>query len=164
VESVSSLNVHTDNRAFKAIGIAGLVAGTMDICSAFLIWGVRGISPARILRSVAAGWYGREAARAGGAKTAIIGLLSHFMIAFGAAAVFYLASTLLPILKRQAIIFGVLFGIAVFFFMQYVVLPLSRASAGSFSISDFNDQLQLLVHIICVGLPISLLVKRYSRS
>lgn len=163
MESVSNFSVHTDNRAFKAIGIAGLVAGILDISSACLIWGVRGISPVRIFQSVASGWYGREAARAGGAKTAIIGLLSHFMIAFGAATVFYLASTLLPILRRQAVIFGVLFGIAVFFFMQFVVLPLSRATVGPFSISDFNTQLQILVHIVCVGLPISLLEKRFSR-
>ncbi|MGH9908553.1 MAG: hypothetical protein ACRD8U_23590 [Pyrinomonadaceae bacterium] len=65
-------------------------------------------------------------------------------------------------LVRQAIISGLLYGIAVFFFMNLVVLPLS---AVPFKVSFGASQLitGLIVHMLCVGLPIALVVRHFSR-
>jgi uncharacterized membrane protein YagU involved in acid resistance len=62
---------------------------------------------------------------------------------------------------RQAIVSGLLYGIVVYFFMNLVVLPVSAfPHQVSFPISSLI--IGLVVHMLCVGLPIALVVRRYS--
>jgi uncharacterized membrane protein YagU involved in acid resistance len=113
-----------------------------------------------MLQSIASGVLGLDSYN-GGLKTAALGLVLHFVIATGAAAVFYAASRKLSFLVRQAIISGLLYGIVVYFFMQLVVLPLSAfPHKVAFTLSSLL--IGLGVHMFCVGLPISLTVRRYS--
>ncbi|HEU5131578.1 MAG TPA: hypothetical protein VFT26_05720 [Pyrinomonadaceae bacterium] len=110
---------------FQPILLGGLVAGTLDICAAFLTaWLRRGVTPGAVLRFVASGLLG-PAAFTGGSKTAAIGLALHFLIATGATIVFYLASRKLRFLVERPVHFGLLYGVAVYLFMNFVVLPLS---------------------------------------
>src|SRR5262249_16718586 len=116
----------------SALGIlwGGLIAGTMDISAAILTYKIRNnVPPIRILQSVASGLLGKDAF-AGGVRTAALGLFLHFVIAFGAATVFYLVSRRIPWLIQNAVLAGVLYGIAVQQFMQQVVLPLSAFHKG----------------------------------
>jgi hypothetical protein len=146
---------------FQPIFWGGLIAGTLDICAAFLTaWLRRGISPASVLRFVASGWLGREAL-AGGAKTALIGLAFHFLIATVATAVFYFASRKLLFLIERPVHSGLLYGVAVYLFMNFVVLPLSLVPRGPMTVSGFV--IGLLTIMFCVGLPIALIVRRFSR-
>jgi hypothetical protein len=71
--------------------MAGLIAGTMDITAAFLTWYSRGIMPARILQGIASALIGPKSFSMG-METAALGLALHFLIAFTAASVFYVAS------------------------------------------------------------------------
>jgi phage shock protein PspC (stress-responsive transcriptional regulator) len=145
----------------KAILWAGLVAGTMDITAAFVVYGFLGATPLRILQGIASGLIGPRAYEAG-AASAILGLLCHFTIASGAAMVFFLASRHIPFLTRHFVLAGVLYGIAVYFFMARVVIPLSRVHRGPF---QFKMMLiSIVIHIFCIGLPIATIVKRYSRG
>ncbi len=71
---------------------AALVAGTLavgilDILDAFIFFGLRGARPIGILQSIASGVLGR-AAYQGGMRTAALGLLLHFVIAFGVVATY----------------------------------------------------------------------------
>src|SRR4051812_29028773 len=75
-----------------AIFVGGFVAGILDISSAIVALRSYGWGPMRVFQSVASGAFGREAAVAGGWKTAAAGLGFHFLIAFTAATVFFLAS------------------------------------------------------------------------
>jgi hypothetical protein len=137
----------------------GLIAGVLDITAAIVIYAFRGVAPVRILQSVASGLLG-PAAFTGGAKTAALGLALHFFIATAAAAVYFLASRVMPRLVRQARLFGALYGVAVWAFMSFVVLPLSAVRK-----QPFNPEMALLmvlVHIVCVGLPIAFAARRYS--
>ena len=77
-------------RAFRAIASAGLVAGILDITSAFVLAGLKGVGPIRVLQGVAMGLLGQQALE-GGLATAGLGLAIHFSIAFAAASVFYTA-------------------------------------------------------------------------
>jgi hypothetical protein len=97
----------------------------------------------------------------GGLATALLGLLCHFLIAFGAAAVFLMASQALGFLIEHAIVSGVLYGVAVYFFMNRIVLSLSAAGKRPFSFQQMI--IGVVIHIFCVGLPISLSVRRFSR-
>lgn len=108
----------------QAILWGGLSAGVLDFIGACVSNAARGVTPLRIAQSIASGWLGR-AAFEGGYKTAALGVVSHFLIAFGAAAVFCLVSQTLRWLAEHPWISGALYGVAVFWFMQLVVLPLS---------------------------------------
>ena len=145
----------------KAIVWAGLIAGAMDITAAFVVYGFFGATPLRILQGIASGLLGPSSYE-GGIATAALGLLCHFTIAFGAATVFFLLSRKLPFLTRHFVPAGVLYGIAVYFFMGRVVIPLSRARRNSFSLKMMI--IGIVIHIFCVGLPISTTIKRFSAS
>jgi hypothetical protein len=149
-------------RAFRAILVGGLIAGTLDISYACIYsYFLRGISPVRILQSVASGAFGAKAFT-GGVKMAVIGGVFHFVIANTAAAVYYLASRQFRFLITQAVICGVLYGVCIYLIMNLVVLPLS---AISFKMSYPWPSLigGLLIHMLGIGLPIALVVRRYSQ-
>jgi uncharacterized membrane protein YagU involved in acid resistance len=146
----------------SALGIlwGGLIAGTMDITAAIVTYKIRNnIPPARILQSVASGLLGKDAFT-GGAQTAALGLFLHFVIAFGATTAFYLVSRKMPWLIQHAVIAGILYGMFVQQFMQQVVLPLSAFHKAPFNLTALI--IGLITHIVCVGLPIALSVKRFS--
>jgi uncharacterized membrane protein YagU involved in acid resistance len=149
------------SKAYRSILWGGIIAGALDLTAALITNGLRGASPLRIFQSIASGLIGAAAFR-GGTLTAALGIALHFVIAFGAATVYYVLSRKLRFLVRQAIIGGLLYGIAVYFFMNLVVLPLS---AIPFKVSFRSDLLitGLIVHMLCIGLPIALIVRRYSK-
>ncbi len=149
----------TTPRAFAAIFSAGLVCGVMDITAAFITWWPRGVKPARLLQGIVAGWLGPESFQ-GGTPTALLGLAFHFLIAFSAAAVFYAASRKLTFLIRRPILSGVLYGVTVYLVMYWVVMPLSNFHGTKTVTSSI---IAIFTHIICVGLPISLVIHRFSR-
>src|ERR1044071_2108001 len=102
--------------ASKAILWAWLIAGTLDIMSAVVHTLVLGRRPVDMLKSIASGVLGASA-REGGFWTAAFGLALHFLIAFTATIIFYLASRKLKFMVRQPILSGVLYGIAVYLFL-----------------------------------------------
>lgn len=151
-------NLASMRGAVPAIGFAGLVAGALDISSAFILAGLRGATPTRVLQFVASGLVGRQSFQ-GGAATAALGLALHFVIAFGAAALFYAASRELSLLRERPIVSGLVFGVGVWVVMNYIIVPLSAATPLRTLESDLT---QLGIHMVLIGLTISLLVRRFS--
>ena len=145
----------TKSNALLAIGVGGLIAGTLDLTQAMLLFG------RRIPLVIAAGLLGRQALH-GGAGTYVLGVILHFFIACSAAAVYYGASRRLRFMTEHALVCGLLFGAAVEEVMSLVVLPLSALQArGPYSLHDLI--LGLLVHILVVGLPIAFSVRRFAK-
>jgi len=142
-----------------AILIGGLIAGILDITSAILITLYYHGSVTRMLQGIASGALGKSAFE-GGMGTAALGLGFHFLIAFIWTTVFYVASRKIGFLTAQPIIAGVLFGILVYLVMYLAVQPLAgfHPKFGLLTTSR-----AVLVHIFCVGLPIALSIKRFSR-
>lgn len=133
----------------------------MDITAAFVVYGlIYGIHPTPLLQGIASGLLGAKAF-SGGATTALLGLFCHFVIAFGATAVYLATSHGLPFLVEHTVLSGILYGPVVYFFMQHVVLPLSAYAHRPFSMK--LTIIGVIIHIFCVGLPISLSVSRFSR-
>jgi len=147
------------SRPFAAILAAGLLAGAMDITAAFITWAPRGISPGRILRGIASGLLG-PSAFSGGAATAALGLALHFFIALSAAAVFYFASRKIAFMTEHPICAGVLYGVCVYLVMYWVVMPLSRFHPRQ---TVTGTAIAIVTHMVCVGLPISMMVRRFSK-
>ncbi|HET9399547.1 MAG TPA: hypothetical protein VFO34_01230 [Candidatus Acidoferrales bacterium] len=143
--------------AFKAIFLGGLLVGVIDIAYAILVYSPR--HPVRILQSVGSGIFGRNSFKMG-AESAIVGLLCHFTIAIGAAAVYYLASRKIPFMTEHAVIAGMIYGALVYGFMHLVVLPLSAAPAGHAAF--IYKACEFVEHWFGVGLPIALSVRRYA--
>lgn len=146
--------------AFPAITWAGLIAGILDISSAFILSYPKGVSPIRVLQGVAAGLVGRESAINGGLATAGMGLAIHFFIAFVVATLFYVASRKLVFLTRHPVISGLLYGVIVYGFMYWIVMPLAYPVVHP---SVSRDVTAVCVHMFLIGLPIALIVHWYSR-
>lgn len=105
----------------KAILLGGLVAGTIDIGAASLI---NGRSIPVILHNIAGGLLA-ERSFAGGASTAILGLLLQEAMGILIAATYVLASLRLSVLRQRWALWGLLYGAVVFVVMNYLVVPLS---------------------------------------
>jgi hypothetical protein len=148
-----------NSRAFAAIFYAGLLCGVMDITAAFITWWPKGVKPPRLLQGVAAGWLGPKSFD-GGMATASLGLAFHFLIAFTAATIFYVASRQLAFMIDHPVVSGVLYGIAVYLVMYWAVMPLSNFHGTKTVTSSI---VAIITHIVCVGLPISLVIHRFSR-
>ena len=130
-----------------------------DITAALVVYGFFGARPIRLLQGIAGGLLGPRALE-GGLATAWLGLLCHFLIAFSAAAVYFAVSRGVPFLVQHFVVSGVLYGVAVYFFMNRIVVPLSAARKYPFSFKMMV--IGIVIHIFCVGLPISIVVRRYS--
>ena len=139
--------------------LGGLVVGAFDITYACTFWYVkRGVSPVRVLQSVAAGVLGRDSFT-GGTGSAALGLVLHFFIACNVVAFYYLVSGKIAALVRQPFVFGPLYGLGVYFFMTYVVVALSRSpQPKSWDWTWFLCS--LAVHALLIGLPAALFARR----
>ena len=146
--------------AVRAVLWAGFACGVLDITAALVVYGYFGAKPVRLLQGIGSGLLGPKAFD-GGLATALLGLLCHFVIAFGAAAVYFVASRGIRFLIQNAVLSGVLYGVAVYFFMNRIVVPLSAAAKRPFSLRLMI--VGVIIHIFCVGLPISLSVRRFSK-
>jgi len=139
----------------------GLIAGTLDIRAACLTaWLRAGVGPIGLLQYVASGALG-PAAFQGGVKTALIGLALHYLIATIWTIVFYLASRKWLFLIERPVQFGLIYGIAVYLIMSFVVVPLSRVTPRPATIT--GRTIGILTIMFCIGLPIALIVRRFSR-
>jgi hypothetical protein len=141
--------------ASLAIGVGGLIAGTLDLLQACILFGWD------IPLAIAGGLLGRRAFQ-GGAGTYVLGVLLHFFIALSAATIYYAASRRLTFLKEHPLVCGLFFGAAVEEIMNLVVLPLSALHArGPYQLH--NLILGLLVHRVVIGLPISFSIRRFAK-
>jgi len=140
--------------------LGGLAVGILDITDAMVFWWFRlGLTPIRILQSVAAGLFGRDAAIAGGVQTAFIGMVIHFTIALSVVTACYFLGRRIPLVRERPVLAGAIYGVGVFLFMYGVVMPLSRAGAPRWALSVpmLNN---VLIHIFGVGILSALFAKR----
>jgi hypothetical protein len=145
---------------WRTILWAGFICGSMDIFAALTVYGHYGLLPMRLLQGIAAGLLGPRSYE-GGMATAALGLSCHYFIAYSAATVYLGASRALPILVEHFIGFGALYGVAVYYFMQWVVISLSATTRRPFSVKMML--IGVVIHIFCVGLPISTVIWRLSK-
>ena len=149
-------------KASRAIFWGGLIAGTLDITAACVYSRLRAnVKPMRVLQSVASGLLGPDSYK-GGVKTAVLGLALHFLIATTATIVFYLASRKLRFMIARPVTWGLVYGVLVYLFMNFVVLPLSALQMRTPPPLS-SRIINCLIIMFCVGLPISLIVRRFSK-
>ena len=140
----------------RALLLGTLTVGVLDILDAFVFFGIRGVTPIRILQSIAAGILGRAAFQ-GGVRTAVLGAGLHFFIAFVIVSIYHVASRRLDVLTRHPWICGAAYGVAAYLVMNLIVLPLSAAASGTKSMEVLANG--VLIHIAGVGIPTALFAR-----
>jgi hypothetical protein len=144
------------NRILKAIACATLLAGTLDILSAFVFSGLTGSTPVDVLNSVAQGPF---AQRFSGLTGAGVGLAVHFLLMTVMATVLVMAMARVPALGRNVWLTGLVYGLILYGVMYWIVLPARWPTI--FPQTDPVRVIQALVsHIACAGLPLAWAARR----
>lgn len=116
-----------DRRMLSSALLLTLVLATADLLFACSYWrGLYGVSPTRVMQGVAAGLLGKRAF-AGGASTAVLGGLLHYLIMGVMVGTYYAASRRMAGLSERPWLYGVLYGCSLYLVMSLIVVPLSAA-------------------------------------
>ena len=145
----------------QAIVRGWIACGVLDITAACVqSWIDAGRTPWQVLKGVASALWGRAAMDAGPGMAAI-GLAMHFTVALTATLVFYALHRRLAFLRSTPlVVIGPPYGVVVFSAMNYGTLPL-MSWMRSFYLGTpprwpgTMGWKQLVIHLICVGLPIA---------
>ena len=145
------------------IFLSGLIAGTLDILAAVIIYAVilEKTTAVKILQSIASGIFKKEA-YTGGPQMVWYGLGLHYVIAFIFAWFYFIIYPYLPFLKKNFILSGVLYGIFVWIIMNLIVLPIAFPLLPEKHF-DFPLILSMLILIVCIGLPIASITRKFYR-
>lgn len=138
--------------ALEAVAASGALAGLLDILATSTLMRAQGVPLQRLLQFIASGVLGASAFE-GRNRSATLGLVLHFVIAFALAAIFYAIAQPLPVILQRPWFCGAFFGTVVHLGMSFVIVPLSRAARRTFSLRAWVTQ--LAVHVLCVGMPIA---------
>ncbi|MFZ0212346.1 MAG: hypothetical protein WBE20_12330 [Candidatus Acidiferrales bacterium] len=150
----------TGHRAWTVLWI-GLVAGTLDISENIIFNAFRHVTPKMIFQYIASGLIDGKSFSMGGASVAL-GVAIHYAIAMTWTVIFYLASRKLLILTRRAAISGIVYGGVVYVIMNFVVLPLTHVPHARAAMPLASRVSGVLALLFCIGLTISLLVRKYA--
>jgi hypothetical protein len=156
-------------KTLKPILYAGALVGVLDITAARINARVlAGVTPAHVLQSVAGGLLGRGSYN-GGFATAALGLAIHFTMALTVATIFYALSWRFSLPKKLSgvVAVGLLYGVAVFVVNNFGTAPFLSWIRSLYLHTPilFTPPMgwsQLIIHLFCVGLPIALVMQRYS--
>jgi hypothetical protein len=144
-------------RAALAIGVGGLVAGTVDILYAGFCYGWD------LILAISAGLVGLKALKVGGVRYFALGLFLHFFISLTFAAFYYASSRKWTFLSDSWIVCGLAYGAAVQIVMMYLVLPFLTVTRphGPYELNEVL--VGLGAHMVVIGLPIAYSVHRFAK-
>lgn len=155
-------------KAFYTIIFGGLAIGILDFIDASTFFPIYyGITFQQAWWGPASGIVGREAAKAGGWNTALLGILMHFVVALCIATVYYLLSRNISLMIKRPVISGLIFGVVAHYVMQMVIVPIS--ARGGSPMNVFSEPIgamlnSLLGHVFLVGLPVALIAGWSART
>lgn len=143
----------------KPILRAGLLAGTLDGLAAALSYFLQtGKSPVNVFKFVASGAFGPAALTAPD-SVAVWGVLFHFFIATGFAALFVLAYPRVAVLRKNWVVIGLAYGLFAWLVMNLVVVPLSNTPLTP--LRPIGAVRGVVIVMLCVGLPIAWVTHRF---
>jgi hypothetical protein len=147
------------NKKIPTILLAGLVAGTLDLSYAIIMWGpVFGtISAAQLLQGITSVLIGKSALT-GGIGAALLGLAIHYCISLAWTAIYVLLFPHLPFLATNKWVSGILYGFFVWAMMSLAIVPLATGRAYHFSTIPFIKSLAPM--ILLLGPAIAVLTAR----
>ena len=146
----------------KALLLAILVSGTLDILSAFAFSAMDGVTPAQVLRFVASGPFG-DGMHRGGTAAAALGLGVHFALMSVMVAVYFAIVARVEAARRHWLLAGTAYGFVIYLVMYWLVMPARFGNEPS--LDPWKVGSALFSHIVCVGLPMAWIAARaYKQS
>jgi len=147
----------------KALLLAGLTAGTLDILSAILLQtALAGVfRPVVLLQAIASGAFGSSAME-GGTAMALAGIFFHYLIAYCWVGIYFFLFMHIALIRRYKIWSGLFYGVLVWLIMNCLVLPLSQLKTGPFR-WDWA-LMNMVILMLMIGIPSSLFANWYYRS
>jgi uncharacterized membrane protein YagU involved in acid resistance len=138
---------------------AGLLAGILDICGAFvthLISGNKNLLG--IFKFIASAVFGDDAFTNGKIMIAW-GIVFHFLVAIIVTAFYFFIYPKFKFLSKNIVASGLLYGICIWLVMNLLVLPLSNTPPLPFKL--IGTIFGIVTLMFAVGLPVSVLAYRY---
>ena len=151
------------NPFFRRVLLTALVAGTLDILTAYTKGFIQsGHISKRMFQFIAGGALGLKDSMAGGIGVILLGVFFHYFIAFSFTLFFFLIYPKVSILSVNKYVSGLVYGIFVWLVMNEIVWPLSRLPRYPFNLQ--NAIIEALILMVMIGLPISLSAYSYYRK
>lgn len=138
--------------------IVGLLDGTAASVNAYL---ASGVSPDRVFRFVASGFFGAEA-YSGTSSMIVWGLVFHFIIAIGWTALFFILYKRINFLNQHVFLSGIIYGLIIWLTMNLIIVPLSQIGPRPFLLK--GSLIMIGIHLFIIGVPISYLANRFLRK
>jgi uncharacterized membrane protein YagU involved in acid resistance len=91
----------------------------------------------------------------------IAGLIFHYIIAFAFTLVFFWLFPKIKMARQHTVLSGILYGAFVWAVMNLVVVPLSEIGSRPFDWE--NALINLLILIVCMGIPLSLMAHAFYK-
>jgi hypothetical protein len=145
-------------KLIPAILFTGLLAGTMDGLAAITNYSIQGgKKPEVIFKYIASGAVGKKALE-GGIEMILLGVVFHFLIAFVFTILFFwlYKTNWLP---ENKVVAGLAYGAIVWIVMNLFIVPISLI--GKETINIPKGRIELLILMVCIGLPISLMANKH---
>lgn len=157
--SLLSFDFTKSSSSVKTILWSGLIAGILDSLAGVIAYYIYfDLNPLQVLQFIAAGVYGPEAIN-GGVAMILAGTFFHFLIAYVAAIIYFIAYPKIAVLRKNTVLMGLLYGLGIWLVMNLLVLPSSNIPKGPFDIG--LAVIGIVWHMILVGLPIALITSKY---
>lgn len=129
------------------------LAGTLDIITTCLrAYLMTGMMPAKLLRFIASGVFGK-AAFVGGNNMLVMGLFFHFIIAFSCTVVFFFLYPKINFLKYGWLTNSGLIAIVAWVVTNWMIIPMSQIPTRPFNFASVT--IAILILFVCIGMPIA---------
>jgi hypothetical protein len=150
------------NKTAAQILKAGLLVGTLDILAAFIYFFIQtgNDKVSIVLKYIASGVFGKSA-MSSGVEMIIAGLIFHYIIAFAFTQVFFWLFSKIKMARQHTVLSGILYGAFVWAVMNLIVVPLSEIGSRPFDWE--NALIDLLILIVCMGIPLSLMAHAFYK-
>jgi hypothetical protein len=143
--------------------IAGLLAGTLDLCGAVVnVMLSAGHFPSKILQYIASGAFGKTAFD-GSVSSNLWGLFFHYFIAIGLSFFYFIIYPRVKLLQQSVILSAILYGLFAWAVTNMIIVPLSAIHGPVIPTDYWVAAKAAIVLVICIGFPIAWLAKKFYK-
>lgn len=157
-------NVTASSRPpIKIILLAWLVAGTLDMLGAILVYTVimKKLSADKLVRGIASGVFKKEAF-SGGNEMIFYGVGFHYLIAFAFTIFYFIIFPYISFFRRQKILGGLLYGLFVWAVMNLIVLRIVFPTRAPITLEGAVIGASILM--VMIGLTLSYFANKYYNN
>ena len=160
---MQNLTAPSKRLPIKTILPAWLVAGTLDILGALLVYSVilKKITADKLVRGIASGVFKKDAF-SGGNEMIFYGVAFHYFIAFCFTIFYFIIFPYIPFLRKQKIIGGLLYGLFVWAVMNLIVLRIVFPNPAPITFKGAWIGASILM--VMIGLPLSYFANKYYEN